>query len=101
MKVYVFDLLAYSREVFMERRFARYGHIWPKPERPLWSAQRYQADIRHGNADGNRRPRAAIRSPSKPPIALDPIGRSVELALSTQCGHLCDQPMGSHACKMN
>jgi len=23
MKVYVFDLLAYSREIFMERRFAR------------------------------------------------------------------------------
>ena len=28
MKVYVFDLLAYSREIFMEPRFARYGHIW-------------------------------------------------------------------------
>jgi hypothetical protein len=39
MKVYVFDLLAYSREVFMERRFARYGHIWPKPERPLFEVR--------------------------------------------------------------
>jgi hypothetical protein len=31
--------------------------------------------------------RAAIRSPSRPSIALDPIGRSVELVLSTLLGH--------------
>src|SRR6266852_1077282 len=37
---------------------------------------------------GSLPPRAAIRSPSRPSIALDPIGRSVELVLSveSECG---------------
>src|SRR6476646_4785565 len=48
------------------------------------------AGVRTRPGEGAESPRAAIRSPSRPPIALDPIGRSVELALSTQCGHLCD-----------
>jgi hypothetical protein len=40
---------------------------------------------RHGKiGNGSYPPRAAIHSPSRPSIALDPIGRSVELVLSTQ-----------------
>jgi hypothetical protein len=37
MKVYVFDLLAYSREIFMERRFAREV---PAPARSNWTGSR-------------------------------------------------------------
>jgi hypothetical protein len=43
---------------------------------------------RHGQiGNGSYPPRAAIHSPSRPSIALDPIGRSVELVLSTLLGH--------------
>ena len=50
MKVYAFDLLAYSREIFMERRFAR--EVLPHCRRAVSSACRWRTRSRPNRAAG-------------------------------------------------